>query len=830
MARHGQEERELRSVVLGALERFDDEGTGSVHASLFLQAIEGLGLKYGMRVVDDIMCECAISEEGYVDYREFRDAVGRAQLAPPPASRRHNGRSTASASFVDAPVRPFEAHAATVAAERQATIATERRRELQVVYERYSRGFTDDAELKSELIGLGLAVTADLDAALAKSRGSNDLAFHDFYRALVAKDNGGPPLAPTECRRVGHASRPSVRETAAAGGRARRGAPDGEMDVVEEFMSFYGARKRTDPRRNASMFGDSLALGGASLADELGGVAARDGCSLTGRRVFAHEATALRGSAQVAKQLEWSYVSGETKRKEVSTDARFASTSRVAMRAGLAEPEVVGVRNSEQALQRQQIYAAVRKLGAGELTARRFQDRMFAMGVAIPPAVLKLLTDHESSGEANLSKFVSAFERYFDERQRDVGINAVDVDVRLAARLLGALKARGPHGLRAFALGLAAVATLPVRDTTDAAPTVDFSQFCSSLDRYASTDALSLPERRAFFARFDADKNGQMDPAECVAYCCATAFPGVAGGIPPKRLRLARHAFATFDRVGDGLADANEVRRAFDAARHPLAPELGAHAVRRDFASMLTADADGNLTASAWEDYYGQVSACVADDGDFAAWLEGPFRAMAGPPPAPREFRRDRATKTKAGAAVSTPLSGQNHGDIVAWAQDKSSLERRDDAHSVHRGQSRAEKSSFHFAKNFGDVSEAEASAEADRQFGVKRSSALTLAHAAGEGGILNWYAPRDERERLAASRPPRPPPSADVEGAAGGASGTFSSHPFELRTRPAHPQQNANWNRGCPYGADPPPPPTSLAAAVAKANTTVSLKHLVAN
>ena len=45
-------EMELRSVVLGAVERYDSEGTGSVHASLFLQAIEGLGLKYGMRVVD----------------------------------------------------------------------------------------------------------------------------------------------------------------------------------------------------------------------------------------------------------------------------------------------------------------------------------------------------------------------------------------------------------------------------------------------------------------------------------------------------------------------------------------------------------------------------------------------------------------------------------------------------------------------------------------------------------------------------------------------------------------------------------------------------------
>ncbi|KAH8071692.1 hypothetical protein JL721_4193 [Aureococcus anophagefferens] len=754
---------ELRSVVLGAVERYDGDGTGSIHASLFLQAIEGLGLKYGMRVVDDIMCECAISEEGYVDYREFRDAVsaeGReaalAELEPrQPAPR---SAKKMSHGYVDAPVRPFQAHAATVEAEHQQRVAREKRRELQVVFERYSRGFSDDAGLKAELRDLGLQVTADLDAALAKARGGNDLVFHKFYRACV-------------------------RDHAAAGGRRPQTYAEVDEDVVEEFMSFYGARKRTNPARNASIFGRSLALQGQSLEDELLGELPRDegmGAdgspkkSLTGRKLFGSRSRELQGSSQA-----WSYKDGEVKRKETSTDARFATATKVAMRAGLGEPEVVGIRNSEQALQRQQIYAAVRKFGHGDMSARAFQDRMFAMGVEIPPAVLKLLTDCEASGEANLSKFVSAFERYFDARQRDLGINAVDVDTELASKVLAALRRKGAHGLRALFLGLGRVATLPLDgDAHDAEPAVDFALFCSALDAHASPATLDLPERRAFFARFDMMKNGMLSPTQL-----------------------------KFDRVGDGLADANEVRRAFDAHKHPSCWTASPTRRRsgRTSAFYLPANRHGAITADDWEAYYCQVSAALGPgDVSFLRWVKGPWR-VPDAPPAPKEFCR---RGLRGGAknsddptfAVPKPMSGQCHGDIVAWNQEKSHLERRDDAHAVKRGQSRVERQNFHFARDFGKVSLDEAVSEMDQQFGVKRSSALTLAHAAGEGGILKWYAPRDESERLAASAPPPPVPRADVSGAAGGGSGTFSAHPLELRERAQHPQQAANWNRGCPY------------------------------
>ena len=156
-----------------------------------------------------------------------------------------------SHGYVDAPVRPFQAHAATVEAEHQQRVAREKRRELQVVFERYSRGFSDDAGLKAELRDLGLQVTADLDAALAKARGGNDLVFHKFYRALVARDSGGPPLAPTEGRYKGHAATVSVRDHAAAGGRRPQTYYEVDEDVVSAASRASSGRTSTSRATSA---------------------------------------------------------------------------------------------------------------------------------------------------------------------------------------------------------------------------------------------------------------------------------------------------------------------------------------------------------------------------------------------------------------------------------------------------------------------------------------------------------------------------------------------------------------------------------------------------
>ena len=53
----------------------------------------------------------------------------------------------------------------------------------------------------------------------------------------------------------------------------------------------------------------------------------------------------------------------------------------------------------------------------GELTAMQFKDRMTQMGVEIPPEIMKMLIDHQSSGNAIFNTFAGAFERLLQERE-----------------------------------------------------------------------------------------------------------------------------------------------------------------------------------------------------------------------------------------------------------------------------------------------------------------------------------------------------------------------------------------------------------------------------
>ena len=66
--------------------------------------------------------------------------------------------------------------------------------------------------------------------------------------------------------------------------------------------------------------------------------------------------------------------------------------------------------SSEQRVVRQQVFAAIRKMDAGELSASQFKDRMMQIGIELPPDIFKLLIDHQSSGAATFNTFASAFE------------------------------------------------------------------------------------------------------------------------------------------------------------------------------------------------------------------------------------------------------------------------------------------------------------------------------------------------------------------------------------------------------------------------------------
>ena len=154
------------------------------------------------------------------------------------------------------------------------------------------------------------------------------------------------------------------------------------------------------------------------------------------------------------------------------------------------------------------------------------------------------------------------------------------------------------------------------------------------------------------------------------------------------------------DLNGTGAVPSDALRRAFDAAGHPdvVAGVYDARSCRANLARMLPPDDRGFITNARWEAYQRQVSACVGSDSSYEALLRGPWRVPS----------------------AQTPR-GDGHGDVVAWTQAPSASEKAPRA--ARRGQSRAEATAWHHARDFGRATPGEAAREMDAVFGVKRSS-----------------------------------------------------------------------------------------------------------
>jgi hypothetical protein len=81
------QEKEIRQAVFDALLKIPTGGQGQppqgiVHAEDFSGILRSLGLEFGQPVVDRIMTQCEMDEQGWVDYRAFGNAVvsGHQQL------------------------------------------------------------------------------------------------------------------------------------------------------------------------------------------------------------------------------------------------------------------------------------------------------------------------------------------------------------------------------------------------------------------------------------------------------------------------------------------------------------------------------------------------------------------------------------------------------------------------------------------------------------------------------------------------------------------------------------------------------------------------------
>lgn len=171
----------LRETLLGALKsrmESDNAADLKIHSSDFHTAVENLGLRFGTRPVDAILCMCRISEDGYIDFGPFakhiKDEREKLKYADPVMKVKGNLAMRASSSATPIqPLRPSDAHKLLSEAEKQTALVTLKKNEVRGLFEEFDSGHKSTQDFKTGLELLGINITTDCHNLLRKSEATD---------------------------------------------------------------------------------------------------------------------------------------------------------------------------------------------------------------------------------------------------------------------------------------------------------------------------------------------------------------------------------------------------------------------------------------------------------------------------------------------------------------------------------------------------------------------------------------------------------------------------------------------------------------------------------
>ncbi len=768
MATEAERLRLTRATLLGQLQKYDESKTGVVPAPNFVASIKSLGLNFGEAIVDSLMVQCRIDDEGSVDYSELREAVAREfEQGPSDASRGSTTRPT-SQSVSSQPIRPSVAHEKIAAAQQQSRLVRSKHSEVLELFQSYDHGELGQDDLRGGLRSLGIRETSDLDMLLAKTS-SSELTYNAFIRALTLSDHAsGGSLAETQVLAGSQLAGDARSGAQAAGGR--------KPNHNEGEFGSWAARKRTDPRKNFAH---------RERSDEGNAPQRIPGKKQT---VSKH----LYDSTQLNSHLEH-----EIGPRNMVTASKIPVTG-AGDQGDADQCESAALVNSKFKLLRHQIYAAVRKMDSGGMTATEFQDKLFTLGVEIPADVLRLLQSHDSSGAAAFRDFMQAFERHFEARCSELDVASTVASGEVLKAMKARLFARFGHS------GIQQLSNRFIAHDRGSG-SLAFAPFTRAL---ASAELeLETAQVQTLFNSYDRVGDGSIDHRKLVK--------DLSGPLKHARIELVRDAFRLLDRAGLGAVDLRSLRSSFNVAKHPDV-EAGARTakdVREEFVATLTTQHDdGMLSADEFETYYRNLSALIEDDASFEALIRGVWTLADKPPPPPSFAARG------GGKGKPAPLAAQTHGSIISWNQSASGLETRSATkeRNPRISEPAAQRQSYRVS-DWNKHSSNTAQDEMNTQFGVRRSTpthqAFLAGESAGQGGFLNW-----PTTKTAA-------PAMTTQASDQAERTRSSAHPTEVRERSMHPIAAKHLCQPAPFGVDAS---VSIAKKSPSKSTAVSLSALM--
>lgn len=609
---------QLQQTMLGALRRYDPDDLKKIHPASLQRALDSLGLSFGDELVDKMMVMCQSDPEGMVDYSRFSRYLNRG--APP--SRTSGGSSGAEASLArqkrgihttltdgQQALQPFESAAGINLEERQRMQLQDCRRDLIALFDQFDNKTISVDEFKQGIRELDIIVTPALDRVLGKTAGT-DVSFKEIKKALSVVNEARVD------KTAGH-------------GYASHTDENHHTSNEGTFGQQGLTRRRTDPYKNSATFGRSQ--------EESAG------------KGMNKEKKGQVGNQLASPDLVASLAGGER--------FRAVTQSRADMNNGIGRSHNQTL-SSEQRVLRQQIFAAIRRMDKGELSAAQFKDRMMQIGVEIPPDVFKLMLQHRSSGAATFNTFASAFERLLEERESSRGYGAAHELQQLMDELRADLLSRQqPLVLQRLAQ------MFKTRDLLNTG-TLVLQGFTEVLSQVWNT--LTEEQVLAIFNSQDPEGAGKANYNSFVA--------AMRGSFCEDRLAVVRQAFLTLPKDAKGNVVAETLHSSFQAQEHPevTSGKKTQGQVITEFLDTFEVGADGcSVTQAEFEDYYHNISAVVQSTPDFIALIKHCWGLDETIEPPPVHFYKSFYS----GKYTEAPTAAQTHGNILNWRQAPGEIE-----------------------------------------------------------------------------------------------------------------------------------------------------------